>query len=693
MRRLVTLLSSTALLLVACTPATDPLTAAPGASPSGTGTGAPTPESVVVDSPPSGEGRRMLRPFDSCDALRDYYVDAAGDLVGPYGLGGGGVVVWEGEEAAEAADASAGRLAAPAPTLAASAGGSDVSGTNVQEEGVDEPDLVKTDGDIIVTALDGEVSIVDVAAEEVAATLPLPDDAFDAELLLHGDDLLILSTGGFGGPIRGDRVMAFPPTRTTVTRVDVADPADPEVLGSIRIEGAYRSARMIDGTVRVVTLSDPSGLTFVQPEDGGLSAEQEATEENRRILTESAVDDWIPHLQVIDADGTAGEVQRLVDCTQINEPPEFAGLSTLSVVTFDLSGEALAPTSGAGLVASGDTVYASTDRLIVATSPWGRWVIPFTDTMPRPERGQITTDLHSFDIADPQATSYVASGSVEGTLINQFALSETDGVVRVATTTGADWFGFAPEDSESSLIMLAEEGEELVQTGRLDGLGVTEQIQSVRYLGPDLAAVVTFRQVDPLYLIDTSDPTAPALSGELKIPGFSSYLHPIGEDYLLGVGQDADTQTGRPLGLQVSLFDIGDTASPERVDQIGFGEGYSPVEGDHRAFLYWPPTGQVVIPAELWPGEDELLQSENPEGEIEEFYGPAFNGALVLAVGEGTLEEQGRASIARDERMDFAPNVMRSLVIGDDLWTLSYAGLAQFSLDTLEAGARIPLGR
>lgn len=628
----------------------------------------------------------MLRPFDSCDALRSFYVDQAIDLVGPYGLGfGGGFAIAEDEATAEGdAESMDIAAAAPAPTSAVA---EDVSGTNVQEEGVDEPDIVKTDGSIIVTAVDGTVSIVDVDAEEVASTVPLPDEAYNAELLLNGDDLLILSTGGLGGPIPADRVMAFPPTRTTVTRVNVSDPAAPDVLGSVRMEGAYRSARMIDGTVRLVMLSDPAGLTFTQPTDGGLTAEQEALEENKAILAESDVDDWIPHLQVIDADGNAGEVQRLMDCTQVNQPQEFAGLSTLAVVTFDLAGEVLEPTSSAGLVASGDTIYASTDRLIVATSPWGQWVVPFLDQLGRPERGELVTDLHSFDISDPSATSYVASGSVDGTLIGQFALSETDGVIRVATTTGAQWFGFAEEESQSSLIMLAEEGEELIETGRLDGLGVTEQIQSVRYLSPDVAAVVTFRQTDPLYLIDTSDPAEPALLGELKIPGFSSYLHPAGEGYLLGVGQDADEETGRQLGLQVSLFDIRDMANPQRVAQVGFGEGYSAVENDHRAFLYWPPTGQVVIPAELYPSP-EVSASPSP-GPSEAPDAP-FVGAVVVKVGEGELAEQGRVSTSRD-RQDFGSMVMRSMVIGEDLWTLSYSGLAKYSLDTLEGDTRVAL--
>jgi hypothetical protein len=680
------------LALAGCTRTDDPVSA--GLDPAGSADPADPanpadPDTGVAGDDPSTDGpRRLLRPFASCESLLAHYIEGAEDLVGPYGLGGGyyggGVIA----QAASADDTAGG-----ADTLAAApaAGGEerqDVSGTNTQEAGVDEPDIVKTDGEVIVTSVTGQVQVVDVASGQVVATIPQPVDVYGSELLLDGTTLLILSTGSGPSPTFSDTTRIFPafqPTRTTVTRVDLSDPANPAVLGSVRMEGAYRSARMVDGTVRFVMVSEPTGLAFTQPVDGGLTAEAEAEEENRRILAASDIDDWVPHLQVIDADGQAGAAQRLMDCTDINQPATFAGLSTLSVLTFDLRGTGLTPTSTSGLVASGDTVYASTDRLIVTTSPWGGWVVPFIDVIGQPERGELVTDIHSFDISDPAATRYVASGTVEGTLIGQFALSENAGVIRVATTTDTEWLGGRGGDSQSSLVVFTEQGEQLVQTGRLDGLGVTERIQAVRYLSPDLAAIVTFRQTDPLYLVDTADPTSPRLLGELKIPGFSAYLHPIGEGFLLGVGQDADVETGQTTGAQVSLFDIHDLANPQRVAQVDLGQGYSPVESDHRAFLYWAPTGQAVVPLELFG------YTITPEGDYIEAPDQQFGGAVVLDVGAGTLSERGRITNSDTAPGEYAPGTIRSMVIGGTLWTLTYDSLASHTLDGLQRGTTIPL--
>ena len=141
--------------------------------------------------------------------------------------------------------------------------------------------------------------------------------------------------------------------------------------------------------------------------------------------------------------------------------------------------------------------------------------------------------------------------------------------------------------------VLRPEGNELVQIGEVDGLGTNEQIHAVRFLGTQ-GYVVTFRQTDPLFVIDLSDPTAPALSGELKIPGYSAYLHPVGDGLLLGVGQDA-TDEGRVLGTQLSLFDVHDPANPVRLSTLPIG-GSSEAEWDHHAFLYWPEDGTIVLP-------------------------------------------------------------------------------------------------
>jgi hypothetical protein len=669
---------ATALALAGCTQSDD------GSSQDATGsTRSPSTPTSTAGGPTTGSGDPVtarfvgLQPVGSCDALLDHYVDNALELVTPWGLGGDGGLVFM-EERAGAFDS-----AESLESSAAATGGDEpaFSTTNVQEEGVDEPDGVKTDGALLVAVVEGGVRVVDVATTEVVGSVALDEQSWGGELLLSGDDLLVLTTAGsWGGPVAADLVPAFQPTRTVITRIDLSDPSDPEVVGTTTIEGSYRSARMVDDTVRLVVQSPPPGLAFTTPQDGGLRAEEEALEENRRIIRESELDDWIPHMQVAGPDGEPGPVQPLLECGDVTTPDQFAGFDTLSVLTMAIDDDAMVPTSAAGIVASGETVYASTDRLIVATSPWGRWLQPFL-TEPFTPDDTVTTQLHSFDISDPSATTHVASAEVEGTLVNQFALSEVDGIVRVATTTQPDWWG-GDEDSQSSLVVFAERGGDLVETGRVDGLGLTERIYSVRYLSPDVAAIVTFRQTDPLYLVDTSDPTAPRVAGELKIPGFSTYLHPIGDGALLGVGQDADEE-GRTEGLQLSLFDIGDLSDPQRVDTVTWPRGWSVAEHDHRAFLYWAPTGQVVLPAEVY-GEWEEEDGEEPP--------KPFVGAFVVAVDGDSLVEQGAVTQDGGEGTSWEGSITRSIVIGDDLWTVGWDSVARHDLATLEHEALLRIG-
>ncbi len=666
-----------------------------------------------------------IAPFDSCEQLLGYYIDGALDLVGPYGLDGDmGYGVEEMSEEGGRFDSGSddsGDAASAAEAGAESAdssGGVDFSGTNNQDAGVDEADTVKTNGSIIVALANGALRIVGVDEGEVLATIALDDvaqGAYDSEILLSGDTVVLMSTGSvderptwrrwldpFGEDASDTSVDigwagGQHSSRTTITRIDISDPNSPTVSGSTRMEGSYRSARLIGDSVRMVMESSPTGLEFEYPRNGSLRAERDAEQLNRDVIKNSTLDDWVPHIETIDADGDRGEVEPLSDCADMSRPDVFSGLSTLSVVTLDLTdatsddARAFAPTSSVSLIASGETVYASTDRLIVATSPWGQWAMPF-DSQLAPD-GTISTSLHSFDISDPGRTDYVASGQVEGTLINQFALSETDGVIRAATTSEPSWMsGSGSSDgpvSQSSLFMLAEDGDDLVVTGSVDGLGKTEQIKSVRYLSPDVAAVVTFRQTDPLYLIDTSEPAEPVVTGELKIPGYSAYLHPLDEDHLLGIGQEADPETGWQEGLQASLFDISDVSNPRRVDQLTWPGGYSPVEWDHRAFTAWAQTGQFFLPAEIYDESTEFDCDDEEsicDQEFVETFG--FGGVLTATVDGDSLREDTRLRTAADKD-DWSPAADRTIVIGDALWTIHSEGLNRYDLKTLDGGRAV----
>ncbi|HEX4979198.1 MAG TPA: beta-propeller domain-containing protein [Acidimicrobiales bacterium] len=526
--------------------------------------------------------------------------------------------------------------AVPAQPLA----GTDFSVTNVQEAGVDEPDVVKTDGSRLVALAAGSLRVVDLTGDgpKLTASLPLPG--------AHGlflDENRVLAIGSeqtsYPVPTGGFRGVVAPPThQVTVTVVDIAEPSAPKVAGGVELDGSYVSARMIDGAVRVVLRSSPDALAQRVAVAGDRAA---------AVIEASTIDDWVPSH---------------VPCERVHHPSGSTGAALVSVVTIDPDDPR--PSGGAAVAGAGETVYASAGRLYVTSSDWA--AAPEGD-IGRPANGPATS-IHAFDITDRSGARYVASGSVEGTLLNQFAMSEHEGVLRVATTSNDPATG----ETTSQVVTLREADGALRPVGSLGGLGRTERIYAVRFLG-DLGYVVTFRQTDPLYVVDLSDPAAPSLRGELKIPGFSSYLHPVGEGRLLGIGQNA-TDQGRRLGSQLSLFDVSDPANPKQLATHDLATYSSGAEYDHHAFLWWPQSSLAVVPVEgFWCPPNAGCAP--PPG------GASPPGAVgVEVVGERLVERR------RLEHPTGVP-ITRSVVVRGRLLTLSESGLLDSALDTLEPGA------
>jgi uncharacterized secreted protein with C-terminal beta-propeller domain len=621
--------------------------------PSGT---APQPDSIrTVGS---------LVQFDACEAFLDYVISHAVDLVGPYGLDGFHHWPWATRDTLAGAEGDA----AETP----SDGGSNFSGTNVQVEGVDEPDIVKTDGERIVVISEGSLIIVDVTGDEPVEVGRLTLDNLSVQTLFLSDDKVLLFGSVWNqGPIplaEGDAAIAPIPASPTVEIVEVDIASEPEIVRTMTIDGAFISGRMVDDSVRLVLTSAPVGFEWSYPSGSGLRAERKAVEENKEIIRDSTEENWIPYYVVTNADGDVESEGTLFDCDRAAHPEEFSGLDMLSVMTIDASA-GLELADATGVLASGDTIYASEDSLYVATQNWQSWRWFETgDDTDRPD-GPVT-EIHKFDISDPATTAYLATGSVEGYLLNQFSMDEHEGMLRVASTTTPDWWGGGAPDSESRVTVLREIGGSLVRIGLIEGLGETEQIYSVRFIG-DVGYVVTFRQTDPLYTIDLSDPRDPRVVGELKIPGYSAYLHPVGEDLLLGVGQDA-TDEGRVLGTQVSTFDVTDLAAPVRLDSFTLAEGTSSqVEYDHHAFLFWEDLAVIPVQQYWW---DEQKDS-------------VFMGAIGLRVGaDGEIAEVAEIMHPGGDGKDWdwRSQILRSLVIDDALYTISAKGVMKSSLESLD---------
>ncbi|MCP2346147.1 beta-propeller domain-containing protein [Nonomuraea roseoviolacea] len=644
--------------------------------------------SPAGEAGPSSPARRPLGAvrlvaYSSCDDMLAGLREHAARTVGPWGFGGP-MLMMERRDTAMAVPQAKSTV-----TL-------EHSTTNTHEAGVDEPDLVKTDGARVVTVTGGTLRIIDAATREVTAKLRLTGDdepAFlPADLLMSGDRALVLLRGG------GIMYKSIAPMKSDTRYVLVDLSGKPKVLSTIRPRGQYVDARMVGSVVRIVTRSEPD-ITLPQAKDDATDAERRKL--NQRAVRTAPAGAWQPKVEITDASGAKRELS--VPCERISHPADYTGASLLTVHTLDLArGVTDAGTDPITLAADGDIVYGTGQSLYVASNPrwWpvdpavmedtaepvpdapsGTAQAPIDD--PTPAEPTVTatnapkatrtpvippeeTEVHRFDIGSPGPPVYAASGKVPGRLLNQYSLSEHEGHLRVATTVTSD----DGERSESGVHVLRTS--DMAETGQVGGLGKGERIYSVRFIGP-VGYVVTFRQVDPLYTLDLRDPAAPKVTGELKITGYSAYLHPGGDGRLIGIGQEA-SEKGRTMGTQVSLFDVNDPAAPRRLSQLFQKDSGSEAEWDPHAFLFWPKTGTAVIP----------LNSYGPNTER--------NGAVVLKITDSAISRVGMIEHPRKRQSDmvYQPGIQRSMVIGDAIWTVSDTGVQVNDAASLARRSWIP---
>ena len=437
-----------------------------------------------------------LQEFDSCDAFLAHIKAEAIDRVGPYGLPGqgyrGGAVGILAAETAEPPSA-AGFDDASRALIA----GQDFSTTNVQEAGVDEPDIVKTDGNRILAIAQGRLHYIDLSSGDplLTSSIDLPW-GWNQELLMSGDTAIVMATTSrfdlsprLGVGMFSPDIASYSDISVFV-QLDISDPTNVTIVDSLYVDGRYLSARMVGDTARIAFSSAPVGLDFVLPAGGGLRGEQRAEEVNRDVIADSTLDNWMPYYILEDANGNVVDEGTLIDCDSAYAPQVFSGFNMLSVLTVDLS-EGIDPGAVTGVMSGGDTLYASRDSLYVATQQWIEWET-LEEDVARREAQSMTTYIHKFDITDPGRTTYLASGEVDGFLLNQFSMSEHDGNLRVASTNVPTWWWWGnTQGSESRVDVLAQNGRQLDVIGSVGGLGEGEQIFAVRFQG-DVAYVVTF---------------------------------------------------------------------------------------------------------------------------------------------------------------------------------------------------------
>ena len=557
-----------------------------------------------------------LTAYGSCARLRQSVRREAVAEMTPYGLEGGLRLGARGGPP----------VAAPVPAFAARTADTGaatpvkgVSGTDVQEAGVDELDAVKSDGRVllVVTQQPLALQVLDVtgARPRVAGRLLLPPSLQSPQALLLGDRAVVVGTE-YGSALT-----------TTARVVGLTDPAKPVLERTFTVDGAVVDARAVGGRV-LLAVQDAPQIPTSYPLDDSKARVDEALGRNRHAAATATASAVLPTVR--SSDGATVTP----DCAHALHPDKPSGLGTTTLVTLDPARSA--PTQTLTVVGGTSEVYVSTTALYLTTQEWGT---------------SLDTQVHGFDTTDPDAPVQLGSATVPGTLLDRYAMSATADELRLATTAGSD----------SRVTVLRPRGGRLVQVGVVTGLGKGERVYGVRFVD-DLAYVVTFRETDPLYVVDLADGAHPRVRGQLELTGYSSALYPLDDGRLLGVGQAADL-TGRTQGAQVSVFDVTDPAAP-RLAGRHVEPGWSAAQDDHHALLWWPAAHLVVLPVQR------------------DAAAPVMVALRVDAAGR--LTEAGRWS-----GRGTAP-LTRSGVMGDLLYSVSDSGVDVAPLERLSEHTWIP---
>lgn len=486
------------------------------------------------------------------------------------------------------------------------------SETNVQEVGVDEADIVKTDGEYIYSLSGDELVIVDSWPPEELAVVSYTE--IEGDLLgmyLYEDTVTVLSRIWAVEPMDDNLLHELVPDLPTlsldlacipvpmltsqikVTVVDVTDRGEPDIEQENYFDGHLISSRAIEDRVYLVTRDYPAlPSPELKEKSDGKSYIYETEAEYRQRLTDT-INDYLPGYTTITTTDQ-GPVEQSGLLTQPNHtyiPPDTYSGEILSVIMLDVDSDSTEPAALTSIVGSGGTIYATTESLYVVSHSYLPVFTPGAQEILRFAPETSSSYIYKFDLTQPDEIPLIATGAVPGSLLNQFSMDEHEGYFRVATTT--HW-----PDRANHIFVFEQQDDLLNVVGSLTDLAEEEHIESVRFL-QDRAFMVTFRAVDPLFTIDFSNPQQPSVAGELKVEGFSTYLHPINQDHLIGLGFDAD-ERGWNRTLQLSLFDVSDLSHPTRTDTYLLSEepwqGSSEALRDHHAFSFFSDFDVLALP-------------------------------------------------------------------------------------------------
>lgn len=518
----------------------------------------------------------------------------------------------------------------------------DYSKTNVQVEGVDEADIVKTDGNYIYYVTNNKIVIVNAQSKNIIGRINFYDDKNVNEIYIKDEKLVAICDDYEDNDyweIYNDNRISYGDERKTVARVyNIGNKRNVKLEREFEVDGYYLNSRMIDNNLYVIT-NKVMYSVFRNYDMDELKEEK---------LLPSYTDSVI------------GKAEKCVAYDDIYYIPGGESSSYLNIASFDISKKE--PARISSYIGAGEDVYASENNLYVTQTKREYDMSIGFDGI---SIFELATKIYKFKLEGSNVI-YMCEGEVPGSVLNQFSMDEKDGFFRIATTNSISW---NDEEDTNNLYVLDEK---LNIVGKVENLAPGERIYSVRFMGKR-AYMVTFVETDPLFVIDLSDPTEPKVLGELKIPGYSNYLHPYDDNHIIGIGEDTAIldygykNVVKTTGMKMALFDVTDPTNPIEMytTKIGNEGTYSEVLNNHKAFLFSKEKNLLAFPVCI---ENHLVSSYEP-----------IQGAIVYNIDlENGFILKGLVSHKKavyTNNVYYYPSsnfkVERILYIGDELFTLS----------------------
>ncbi|MCW8802224.1 MAG: beta-propeller domain-containing protein, partial [Candidatus Bathyarchaeota archaeon] len=591
---------------------------------------------------------------------------------------------------------------APQPVVTVEPTSAEYSETNVQVQGVDEADIVKTDGEYIYIVsgdtvtimkafpageaqvvskivLEGEITGIFINGDKLAlfeteygvyplfeTDLPMP--LLDSEVVNDStpdDEETVKPTepsnhttpseepdrpvDGIIEPVEPFIPIIYEPPTTTVRVYEVSNKANPVLTREFSVDGSYFSSRMIGDYVYMVATQ----YTYLYETDA-----------------------FLPRVH-------SNNETETIEATEIyfydNSDTSYAFTTLVAV---NIQNDTQEPTHETVLLGGTSGLYVSTGNIYM-TFPEYNWQ----------EDEEMETKIYKAKI-DQEAITFVAEGEVPGYVLNQFSMDEYNGYFRVATTVNNNnWRTFAAENEPTTKNNVYVLDGSLNVVGSLENLAPGEQIYSARFMG-NRAYVVTFRNVDPLFVIDLSQPTAPVVLGQLKVTGYSGYLHPYDENHIIGIGKETDYDSEDDFawyqGVKISMFDVSDVSNPREVAKYEIGDRGtdSPILNDHKSLLFDKEKNLLVIPVLVAELDENDYEGEIPDWAYGEY---VWQGAYVFEISPAGISLRGQITHMDDNtdllksgyRFYSGYTLQRSLYIENVLYTISNMKVKMNALDTL----------